>query len=68
MIESVTLAGVLPTVIVARENVAAAPVGKPEAVNETGLGNVTFVGATVRTKFADCPAVTEVGVAGALTE
>ena len=38
-IESVTLAGVLPGVIVADENIAVAPVGRPDAVNVTGLEN-----------------------------
>ena len=42
-IESVTLIGVLPGVIVAEgENVAVAPAGSPEAVNVTGLENAPF--------------------------
>ena len=68
VIESVTLVGALPGVIVVDENIAVAPVGRPDAVSVTGLENVPFEGATVRLKPAARPAETEVDVVGALTE
>ena len=68
VIESVTLVGAVPGVIVAEgENVAVAPIGRGDSVNVTGLENVPE-GETVRLKLAGWPAVTEVGVVGALTE
>ena len=68
VIESVTLIGALPGVIVADgENEAVAPAGRPDAVSVTGLENVPFDGATDKAKVPGWPAITEVGVVGAVT-
>ena len=68
VIESVTLVGALPGVIVVDEKIAVVPVGRPDAVSVTGLENVPFEGAIDRPKVAGWPAATEVGVVGAVTE
>ena len=68
-IESVTVCGVAPGVIVAEgENVADVPAGKGgAAVNVTGLANVPYEGDTINAKLAVCPAVTGGKELGGLT-
>jgi len=69
VIESVTICGVAPGVIVAdgaKEGFAS--VGMPDALNITELENVPFEDETVKAKFAVCPAVIEVVELGAVTE
>ena len=68
-IESITLAGVLPGVIVVDgENIALAPVGSPDAANVTGFENEPFEGETVMLNVACWPAATVALVEGTPTE
>jgi hypothetical protein len=67
--ESITLAGVLPGVIVVDgENIALAPVGSPDAANVTGFENEPFEGETVMLNVACWPAATVALVVGTPTE
>jgi len=72
VIESVTVCGVAPGVIVAdgakEVVVPAGSGGTGDTLNITGSENAPFEGETVSAKFAVCPAVTEVAELGGVTE
>lgn len=69
VIESVTVCGVPPGVIVADDaNEAVAPAGRGDTLNVTGLENVPFEGDTVKANIAVCPAVTGGVELGGVTE